>query len=270
MDHNLEPWAGGRFGDATCDHPVPGGDDPPNPLWGNGSCWGCNCVNGTEPCGVAQTCVWFSQGCSIGCEHCDGAESNPNYKDRCGSGKKPTNNDPYFRTVNLDAPAMSSSDLYQHNPWRAPGNAPVYDPCGMAGGSPTWVKTGLSFIDTKFARQGDNGSMMLPPRPTGIVWVAGAEAEAKWTMRANHGGGCMSPLAQPISLIPNFLHISPSPLSFTPLLQPSPSHLSFTPLLTLLLQPSPSGHTSPQPVASQITSCCSSQMPTGCAHARPT
>jgi hypothetical protein len=26
-------------------------------------------------------------------------------------------------------------DFWRFNPWRAPGNAPVYDPCGMAGGS---------------------------------------------------------------------------------------------------------------------------------------
>ena len=189
VDRNLEPWAGGRFGDATCEHPV-GKYDPVNPLWGNGSCWGCNCVNGTQPCEVAQTCVYFSQGCSIGCPSCDGEESNPNYKDRCGLGKRPTNNDPRHRTVNRAARAMSDKDVYMHNPWRAPGNAPVYDACGMAGGSPRWIPTGLSFVDTKFASQGSFGSRTLPPRPTGITWSAGGEAEVKWTVRANHGGGC--------------------------------------------------------------------------------
>lgn len=29
----------------------------------------------------------------------------------------------------------------------------VYDSCGMAGGSPTWTGTQLSFIDTKNAKQ---------------------------------------------------------------------------------------------------------------------
>jgi len=190
VDRSLAPWAGGRFGLATCEHPT-GGVNPGivNPLWGNGSCWGCNCVNGTQPCEVAQTCVYFSQGCSIGCASCDGQESNPNFKDRCSSGMKPTNNDPEFRTVNRDVPAMSEKDVYMHNPWRAPGNAPVYDACGMAGGGPTWVTTGLSFVDTKFAKQGALGSRILPPRPTGIIWTAGGEAEAKWNVRANHGGG---------------------------------------------------------------------------------
>ena len=105
-------------------------------------------------------------GCAIGCANCDGQESNPNYKDRCRSGKKPTNNDPQFRSVNRAAKAMSDDDVYQHNPWRAPGNAPVYDPCGMAGGSPSWVSTGLSFVDTRYAKQGDLGSATLPPRQT--------------------------------------------------------------------------------------------------------
>ena len=196
VDRKLEPWAGGRFGDATCEHPIHGVDV--NPLWGNGSCWGCNCVNGTEPCEVAQTCTYFSQGCAIGCAMCDGQESNPNFKDRCGSGKKPTNNDPRFRSVNRAAVAMSDGDVYQHNPWRAPGNAPVFDPCGMAGGSPSWVSTGLSFVDTPYGRQGDLGSSTLPPRPTGVSWRAGGEAVAKWTNRANHGGGySCTPLPAP-------------------------------------------------------------------------
>lgn len=31
--------------------------------------------------------------------------------------------------------------MQRHNPWRAPGSAPVYDPCGMAGGGPHWIQT---------------------------------------------------------------------------------------------------------------------------------
>ena len=27
-------------------------------------------------------------------------------------------------------------DIYKHNPWRAPGSAPVLDACGLAGGTP--------------------------------------------------------------------------------------------------------------------------------------
>eukprot|EP00038_Savillea_parva_P008737 m.178828 g.178828 ORF g.178828 m.178828 type:complete len:366 (+) comp14632_c0_seq1:29-1126(+) len=192
IDNTLWPWKGGHWdGDllpynATCEHRS-----------GAGTCWACTCTNASEPCDVGQTCLWFSEGCSIGCATCDGQRhpngslfpSNPNRVDRCGSGMKPTNNDPYYRTFNRDVPAMSSEDWTQHNPWRAPGAAPVYDSCGMAGGSPEWTATQLSFIDTKNAKQGDKGSEVLPKMPTGIVWTAGATVETKWGIRANHGGG---------------------------------------------------------------------------------
>ena len=84
---------------------------------------------------------------------------------------------------------MSKGDLFQHNPWRYPGNAPVFDSCGVAGGGPKWIPTQLSFIDTVYAKQGDLGSKVLPPAPTGVVWHAGSNVNATWTIRANHGGG---------------------------------------------------------------------------------
>ena len=37
----------------------------------------------------------------------------------------------------LDAKPGSVDDIYQHNPWRAPGAAPVADACGLAGGTMT-------------------------------------------------------------------------------------------------------------------------------------
>ena len=91
----------------------------------------CACKNGTSACASAQTCLWFSVGCSIGCKECDGGDkgpSNPNRKDRCGGGMKATNNDPATRTVNRGAVAGSEADWTKFNPWRAPGHAPVYDP----------------------------------------------------------------------------------------------------------------------------------------------
>eukprot|EP00038_Savillea_parva_P017602 m.21074 g.21074 ORF g.21074 m.21074 type:complete len:358 (+) comp3855_c0_seq1:52-1125(+) len=182
VDKNLPQWSNGRFGDGLhCAHPANEKKD--------GICWGCNCTNGTSPCNVGQTCVWFSQGCSIGCKTCDGLESNPNTVDRCNSGMKPTNNDPKYRTYNRNVTAMSPQDIYQHNPWRAPGSAPVYDACGMAGGGPHWIPTQLSYRNTSNAVQGDLGSKVLPHAPTGIVWKRGDSVEATWSLRANHGGG---------------------------------------------------------------------------------
>lgn len=37
-------------------------------------------------------------------------------------------------TMNVDAVEGSEEDSYRFNPWRAPGSAPVVDPCGQAGG----------------------------------------------------------------------------------------------------------------------------------------
>lgn len=93
-----------------CKHPnpkwnpqIPSGCTPPGT-----DGWGCNCANGTQPCDVGQSCLWFSDGCSIGCEACDGTNpvphhctahsrcgnaglgGNPNTRDRCNSGLNAT------------------------------------------------------------------------------------------------------------------------------------------------------------------------------------
>lgn len=78
---------------------------------------------------------------------------------------------------------------YVHTPWRAPGFAPVYDPCGTAGGvpvgvdpgpanpPPTGVKQGLSYQD-------------LPEMPgVKTQWLAGSVQDVAWGINANHGGG---------------------------------------------------------------------------------
>ena len=64
--------------------------------------------------------------------------ANPNGKDRCGSGMNATINDPKYRTLNRNITAFSDEDWTRWNPWRAPGSAPVYDACGMAGVMPVW------------------------------------------------------------------------------------------------------------------------------------
>jgi hypothetical protein len=170
------------------------------PEWSNGSApyvWQpygdppCACTNGTSACESAQTCLWFSVGCSIGCKECDGGEggfANPNIKDRCGSGKKATVNDPLYRTINRDAEAFSEDDWTRFNPWRAPGSAPVYDPCGRASGGPHATSGHGEFTNTKFANIGDMGSK-LPKMPSGAVWEVGSVVETMWSLRANHGGG---------------------------------------------------------------------------------
>merc|ERR1719174_3022199 len=103
---------------------------------------GGGCVNVThpgEPCLNGQAAFWYSQGCFIGCPSCDHL-SGRRQTDLCGLGKKATLPD-YARSVNLNATRGSALDIYQHNPWMAPGSAPVADACGLAGGSPwNWNK----------------------------------------------------------------------------------------------------------------------------------
>ena len=59
----------------------------------------------------------------------------------------------------------------------------------MAGGGPQKQGGEAKYTATKFAKQGDLGGEVLPPAPTGVVWKAGGVETAKWSIRANHGGG---------------------------------------------------------------------------------
>ena len=91
--------------------------------------FGCDCTNGTEPCESGQSCFWFSQGCTIGCEECDGNGARvPGGRNVCNTTMKPTLNDPKYRTSGRHIPAGSPQDSTKYMPWRSPGNAPVSDP----------------------------------------------------------------------------------------------------------------------------------------------
>lgn len=110
--------------------------------------------------------------------------------DLCGLGFKATINDPKYRSVNRAAVAGSPEDIYKHNPWRAPGSAPVASACGLAGGTPWPQDVGEAgdYTTTKYAHHGMNGTM-LQPLDTGVVWNIGSEAEVTWQVENNHGGG---------------------------------------------------------------------------------
>ena len=148
-----------------------------------------DCTNITgDDCHNGQADFYYSQGCTIGCPVCDHVNGRQQV-DICGLGKKATLPD-QFRSVNRNATAGSPLDIYQHNPWRAPGTAPVADACGLAGGSP-WVAEGPEagdYTTTIYAEHGLNGSL-LPPMDTGVVWKIGGTAEVTWQVENNHGGG---------------------------------------------------------------------------------
>lgn len=164
----------------------------------------CQNVTGAA-CNNGQAAFWYSQGCFIGCKECD-HESGRRQTDLCGSGatgSKMINNDPTKRSLNRNATAGSIYDIYRHNPWRWPGNAPVGDACGFAGGTPWGAdapEEGV-FVNTTYAHHGMKGST-LSPLETGVVWKAGGEAEVTWQLRYNHGGGYayrLCPLESPLT-----------------------------------------------------------------------
>ena len=150
------------------------------------------CANVTgDACNNGQASFWYSQGCFIGCPFCDHI-SGRRQVDLCGLGMNATVNDPLQRSINRNATAGSPKDIYRHNPWRAPGSAPVGDVCGFAGGTPWGANVSEEgvYTETSFAHHGMRGSE-LPPLP-GVappLWKLGGEAEVTWQIRNNHGGG---------------------------------------------------------------------------------
>ena len=181
IDSTLPAWSGGK-------HPNTGWIEPYN----------CKCTNSSEAeCNSGQSCFWFSQGCTIGCAQCDGNGQRFPSWDHCPGTVKPssfidgTYLDKRWWTANFHATPGSVDDIWRFHPWRAPGHAPVYDACGMAGGTPTEVFNAGAYNTTVHAKQGDLGSVVLPPRPSGTVWKRGGTAAARWQMTARHGGGYM-------------------------------------------------------------------------------
>ena len=174
--------------------------------------------------GSGQPCLWWSQGCSIGCDFCI---TDPRHKANGGAiptreitGGWPHADKAGFRTAYCDEPAQpvlpkkfwtmnrhavegAVNDSYRFNPWRAPGTAPVVDPCGQAGGKYAITPMGGDsvFYNTSIARMGDLGSKVLPATPASHTptWVAGSHVDVAWGMRFNHGGGAPRPrpLARP-------------------------------------------------------------------------
>lgn len=122
--------------------------------------------------------------------------------DLCRSGKKATNNG-IARSLNLEATPLALNDIYKHNPWRAPGSAPVANACGLAGGTP-WgpnVPEEGVYVNTSYAHHGMKGTD-LPKMPTGVTWKIGGEATVSFNIRNNHGGGYqyrLCPVSEPLT-----------------------------------------------------------------------
>ena len=156
---------------------------------------------------LAQSCFWFSNGCAIGCHACDGStrgpEVGPEKRKVCATPMNATLCDERLRTVNTDAECGSAADRYAFTPWRAPGFAPVFDACGMAGGRAAGPGGhGAVYRNTSHAKQGDLGSAVLGALNTNTTWSAGDTVEVSWAITANHGGGYqyrLCPAGEPLN-----------------------------------------------------------------------
>jgi len=82
----------------------------------------------------------------------------------------------------------------ERHPWRAPGSAALYSPCGVAGGNPLGCPKGAAP-----GPGGDchNGGFSYGPKaeemdfedPVTTEWIAGKNQVVGWGIIANHGGG---------------------------------------------------------------------------------
>jgi len=171
------------------------------------------CTEGIREAGGGQPCLWFSQGCSIGCASCTGIGSHSAVS-LCNSTVQPTL-PPYAWTMQRGVADGSDADSYRYNPWRRPGSAPVDDACGRAGGTvPSHGGPGEAvFVNSTFASMGDFGSHVLPRAPSGTVWRAGDAVEVQWGIRYNHGGGYQYRLC-PASETPSEACFQRTPLQF--------------------------------------------------------
>lgn len=82
-------------------------------------------------------------------------------------------------------------DWTRKMPWRAPGSAPVWSPCGFDGGNPIGCPPGNP--DPLACNGGGYGygpdSRLLPSNAEPTVWIAGGVEEVSMGVTANHGGG---------------------------------------------------------------------------------
>jgi len=143
---------------------------------------------GPDPSIIGQngTCLWFNQGCQIGCPSCTGANCIVGEKSTgkcCDKPMDATLTDPVLRTF-MD---VDGYDWTKMNPWRAPGYAPIMDPCGIAGGYKTHGVPGNGGNPPVGITQGARGSELPVVHKT--QWKAGSTAEVSWSIFANHGGG---------------------------------------------------------------------------------
>lgn len=158
---------------------------------------------GEDPTKIPQngTCLWFNDGCMIGCNRCDG-NARTQGKTGCNSSQpmEPTLPDRFrsWPDETMPHPARhgscghvteSTDDFMKYHPWRAPGFAPVESSCGLAGGYYTPMNgfPGNGGYPPKGVQHGMDGRHM--PESVRTLWSRGSHQEVAVSVNANHGGG---------------------------------------------------------------------------------
>jgi len=152
---------------------------------------GANTTPGNRgPC-ENGACIWFSQGCTIGCNCNEDNDPDTFFKSGCNTTQNATVNDPEYRTFNIHNQAVYPypSDWSYYHPWRAPGTAKVLNPCGLSGGSTK--NNDIAGGYGKYTIVGVQGypGTSLPPVTYKTIWQRGTNVEVAWGISANHGGG---------------------------------------------------------------------------------
>lgn len=109
---------------------------------------------------------------------------------------------------------------YNHNPWFAPGTAPVFGGgCGIDGGNPHGCPNGNPKDDGcapgGYGHGPDGRSLPGNTKPT--EWKAGDVVEVAWGIEANHGGGYQYRLCPYNKSVPKMVAITEECFQQTPL-----------------------------------------------------
>jgi len=136
-----------------------------------------------------DACYWYQVGCMIGCKTCqaDLAHKGCGGELCCTAEEglmEPTNNGPEFRTWDPYGESYAP-DQHKYNPWRAPGKAPVNDPCGLASGG----TNPNSYAAVPAGYVGGAKASEVLPETESTLWQAGATASVGWALAAQHSGG---------------------------------------------------------------------------------
>merc|ERR1719309_1182122 len=97
----------------------------------------------------------------------------------------------YMRTYWMD---FGGVDWYKNNPWKSPGSADIFSPCGNAGGNPNGCPEGAPMGDGLDCpgggfSYGPNAEDVSFPGVVTTEWAIGSSVEVAWGIKANHGGG---------------------------------------------------------------------------------